>query len=131
MIGLYIILAHLVGDYILQSHWMSLNKTSHWWPAILHGLTYTLPYAIFVHDWRALAIICVTHIIIDRFRLARHVVWFKNFMAPRGTNSSWAESKATGYPPETPPWLAVWLMIVADNAVHLAINTAAIVLFVL
>lgn len=27
---------------------------------------------------------------------------------------------------ETPPWLAVWLMIIADNALHLLINAAAV-----
>jgi hypothetical protein len=35
---------------------------------------------------------------------------------------SWANCKATGYPSETPAFLSVWLMIIADNTIHLAIN---------
>lgn len=130
MIGLCIILAHLVGDYVIQSHWMSLNKTSRWWPAIIHGLTYTVPYAIFVHDWRALAIICVTHIVIDRYRLARHLVWLKNWIgSPPSQRTKWKDVTASGYPPGTPDWLGTWLMIIADNTAHLVLNTFAILLF--
>ena len=33
---------------------------------------------------------------------------------------------ATGYPPSTPPWLSVWLMIILDNLIHIAVNGAAI-----
>jgi hypothetical protein len=32
----------------------------------------------------------------------------------------------TGYPPTTPIWLSTWLLIVADNTLHLAINYAAL-----
>lgn len=41
-------------------------------------------------------------------------------------NPPWSQCETTGYPPERPAWLAVWLMIVADNTLHLAINYAAI-----
>jgi hypothetical protein len=34
---------------------------------------------------------------------------------------------ATGYADDVPPWMAVWLLIIADNVLHIAINTAAIV----
>ena len=124
MTGLGIILAHLVGDYLLQSHWMATEKTSRWWPAIAHGLTYTLPYALVTQSPAALVVICVTHIVIDRFRLARHVVWLKNLAAPRRHQSP---HTATGYPESTPAWLSVWLLIVADNTLHLLINAAAVV----
>jgi hypothetical protein len=46
MIALWIILAHLVGDYLIQSDWMANEKTKRWWPAIAHGLTYTIPYVL-------------------------------------------------------------------------------------
>ncbi len=124
MTGLGIILAHLVGDYLIQSHWMATEKTSHWWPAIAHGLTYTLPYALVTQSLAALVVICVTHIVIDRFRLARHVAWLKNLAAPRRHRSP---RTATGYPESTPAWLSVWLLIVADNTLHLLINAAAVV----
>jgi len=41
-------------------------------------------------------------------------------------NLSWAECAATGYPPDRPAWLAVWLLIIADNVMHVVINGLAI-----
>ena len=75
MTGLGIILAHLVGDYLLQTHWMATEKTSRWWPAIAHGITYTIPYMFVTQSPLALLVISGTHIVIDRYRLARHLVW--------------------------------------------------------
>lgn len=40
----------------------------------------------------------------------------------------WEECKGTGYHKERPPWMAVWLLIIADNALHLACNLTALVL---
>ncbi|MDQ0821586.1 hypothetical protein QFZ79_003962 [Arthrobacter sp. V4I6] len=126
MLALWIVLAHLVGDYVIQSHWMATEKTKHWLPAIVHGVTYTLPYALITQSPLALVVIGGTHIIIDRFRLARHVAWLKNQLGPKRSRPRWADAKATGYPSETPAWLSVWLMIITDNTIHLLINTAAI-----
>lgn len=120
------LLAHLVGDYLLQSHWMATEKTDRWWPAIAHAVTYGLPFVLITQDPLALLVIVVTHAVIDRYRLARHVVWAKNHLAPPGTVPPWAECKATGYPPDTPPWLAVWLLIIADNTIHIGINSLAL-----
>lgn len=63
---------------------------------------------------------------LDRYRLARHVIWLKNHLSPRRTWRPWSECSATGFPPETPPWLAVWLLIIVDNTIHLGINYAAV-----
>lgn len=123
MIPLGIVLAHLVGDYLLQSHWMATCKTQRWWPAVAHGLTYTLPYLLVTRSPWALLVICATHIVIDRYRLARHVVWLKNQAAPKAYRPG---HTATGYADDVPPWLAVWLLIVADNTIHLGINFAAV-----
>ncbi len=30
------------------------------------------------------------------------------------------------YPPDRPPWLAVWLLIIADNVMHVLINGLAL-----
>lgn len=74
----------------------------------------------------ALLVIVATHAVIDRYRLARHVVWVKNLLAPAAYRRPWSECRATGYPPDCPAWLAVWLMIIADNTMHLLINAAAV-----
>ncbi len=129
MTGILILLAHLFGDYVLQSDWMATRKTSAWVPAIAHGVTYTLPHLIVTQSPWALLVIGGTHIIIDRYRLARHLVWLKNHLAPRGHRTPpWRDCTATGYPPDRPTGLATALMIIADNSAHLAINVAAIVL---
>lgn len=128
MIALWIILAHLTGDYVFQSHWMATQKTSRWWPAIAHGVAYTIPYALVTQSPAALLVIGGTHIIIDRFRLARHIGWLKNQLAPKCHRPTWQDAKGTGYPSDTPPWMSVWLMIIADNTIHLLINTAAVLL---
>lgn len=128
MIGLGILLAHLVGDYLLQSHWMACEKTKRWWPAIAHGVTYTLPHLIVTRSPWALLAICVTHIVIDRYRLARFLVWARNQPAPRRMRSVWPSAHTdTGSPPEVPAGLAIALLFIADNTAHLAINAAAVV----
>jgi hypothetical protein len=127
VIALWIVLAHLVGDYLIQSDWMASEKTKRWWPAIAHGATYTLPYALITQSPWALVVIASTHVVIDHYRLARHVCWLKNQLAPRRFRSTWQDSKATGYPSDKPIWMAVWLMIIADNTMHLLINAFAVV----
>ena len=171
------IVAHLVGDYILQSDYCADRKTSKNLPALVHALTYTLCFIPFVLALDgpkaaiALSVIGGTHFLIDRFRLARYVVYAKNFLAPRYTvipsddcdvksalkatehddtvsvefkrselgdidESSlvmkkhwwynWDECKGTGYHKARPQWLAVWLLIIADNTMHIIINGAVL-----
>lgn len=120
------LVAHLVGDYLLQSHWMAVEKTKRWFPAIVHGVTYSLPFIFLTQSVPALLTICLTHVIIDRYRLAKHFSWVKNLIAPKGYRPTWNSCKDTGYPQDTPAWLAVWLMIITDNVIHVLINIAAI-----
>jgi hypothetical protein len=125
-----VILAHMVGDYLLQSHWMAVEKTKHWWPAIVHGVAYGLPFLLITQNVWALLVIVGTHIVIDRYRLARHVTWFKNQVGPAEFRPSWEEAKVNaGFSANTPAWLSTWLMIIADNTLHVLINIAAIALF--
>lgn len=112
------IVAHLVGDYLTQSHWMATCKTKRWLPAAIHALIYTATFVLLTRNLLALAVIGGTHYLIDRYRLARFVVWAKNGFPMPVT--------ATGYPADKPPFLAVWLLIIADNTLHILINGAAI-----
>ncbi len=134
--------AHAVGDYILQSDWMANAKTKKWLPAILHALTYTLVFVLLTTSWKALAFIFVTHAVIDHYRLARHVIWVKNFMSPPTTYTKvysrtesevlahwwhpWHLCISTGYHEGKPPWLTVWLMIITDNTMHVLCNGFAL-----
>ena len=82
MIGA-VILAHLVGDYLLQSHWMANEKVKRWFPAVVHGITYTLPFLFITLNPWSLLIIAGTHAVIDRYRLAKHFSYLKNLIGPR------------------------------------------------
>jgi hypothetical protein len=117
------LLAHLCGDYLLQSHWMATEKTSRSWPAAAHAICYALAFLALTRSVPALLVIGVSHFVIDRWRLARYVVWAKNRLAPR---RCWGDVTATGYPEWVPAWLATWLLIVADNTLHLGINALAL-----
>lgn len=115
------LILHLIGDYVTQSDWMALRKTERSAPAAIHAAIYALPF-LFIGSWQAVALIGASHFLVDRFRLARYVVFAKNFLGwPFPT---WSDCKATGYPSARPAWLSVWLLIVADNTIHLAMNCA-------
>ncbi len=112
------LVAHAVGDYIFQSHWMATEKTKKNTAAAIHAATYTMPFMLLTHSIAALGVICGTHYLIDRYRLARFVVWLKNGAKGKVT--------VTGYSDDVPAWLAVWLLIAADNIIHVLINGVAI-----
>ncbi|QDH93975.1 hypothetical protein SEA_EVY_113 [Streptomyces phage Evy] len=120
------VLLHFIGDYIIQTDWMAQLKTKRWAPAIVHGVTYGVPFVFATMSPIALAVIIVTHIVIDHYRLARHLVWAKNQLAPKSWRYSWNEGHLTGYRNDGPVWLNTWLMIIADNTLHIIINTLAI-----
>lgn len=99
------IVCHLVGDYLLQSDWMANEKTKRLLPAFIHAVSYAVPFLVLLvlesvpwTRWAApLAIIIVTHALIDRFRLARYLCWLKNFQAGRWIRLEF--SRATPAPP--------------------------------
>lgn len=118
------ILAHLVGDYVLQSDWMASQKTKRLTVAIVHAIAYGLPFLALRPSLAAWLMIVGTHAIIDRWRLARYVVWTKEWLAP--TRPPPLAECPTGYPADKPVWLATWLLILADNTLHLALNSIAL-----
>lgn len=127
MLG-WAVLLHFIGDYITQSHWMAINKTSRWFPAIAHGVIYTIPFLFLTQSVLALIVIGGTHIVIDHYRLARHFIWFKNMiLSPFTVCTPWAEAKVSnGFDKDTPIWLSTILMIVVDNILHICINILAL-----
>lgn len=118
------LLIHLWGDYITQTDWMAQEKTKRNFAALCHTIVYTIPFMLITQSILALNIIGITHYFIDRYRLARYVVFAKNWITNR--NLKWVDCNATGYHKDTPPWLAFWLLIIADNTLHLTINYFAL-----
>ncbi len=121
------IIAHFVGDYILQSAWMVREKSRRWLAALIHVIFYTLPFLFLTTNPVTLAVIAGTHMVIDRFRLARHLIWIKNYPWPG--SKPWSECRETGFDEAVPKYLSSWLLIIVDNTVHILINGAAISYF--
>lgn len=133
------LLAHGVGDYVFQSEWMAREKTERWAPALAHGAAYSVPFVALVvlPPWLrgsllsgllALAILGGTHVVLDRFRLARHVIFAMNrLLSPPRYWRPWPECSKTGYPPGKPEWMAFWLMVIVDNLIHILINSLVII----
>ena len=67
------LIAHLWGDYIVQSTWMADNKTSRSLPALAHAASYAACFLPLTRRWQPLVVIGGTHFAIDRWRLAKHL----------------------------------------------------------
>lgn len=120
------LLAHLFGDYVLQNDWMAQRKTKSSIPAGVHAATYTLPFILLTQSPWALAVIGVTHFVIDRFSLAKYIVWGKNQLPRTEFSYSREEMSGFGFNQNAPLWLQFPIYVVTDNAMHLAINYSAI-----
>lgn len=122
------ILCHLFGDYILQSDWQAVNKTKSLWVAAVHGFFYSVPFLFLYPSNEAIFIIGLSHVVIDRFRLARYLCWIKNFLAPltEWGNNRWSDCDWSGYRKDRPDWLKGWLLFLADNSLHILINGIAL-----
>ncbi len=120
------LILHLIGDYLLQSDWMALNKTKCSKAAAAHAVTYSLPFLLICPSAEAFLVICITHFFIDRFRLARYVVFAKSRLGPKRYWHKWEDCKETGYHKDVPQWLSLWLLVACDNTIHLLINYMAL-----
>jgi hypothetical protein len=91
------LLAHLWGDYLLQSEWMAQNKTKRNWPCLVHCALYS---ALFIP-----------------------LCWKPGWVSVSQPAGVYAWSNT---PPTTPVWFSTWLLIIADNTLHLTINYLAL-----
>lgn len=106
----YLLIAHLIGDFLLQTGWMAKHKASKWLPLLTHVSIYTAVIALFGHfsgglSFAAVAIVFIGHIILDR----------KTFVL------FWVERVQTAKGPEK-----VWLSIVADQIFHIILLAVAV-----
>jgi hypothetical protein len=141
------LLCHLVGDYILQSDWMALNKNKKTLNCLVHVLIYTSCFLFITRSWIPLAFIAITHFIIDRFPIiVKSLIYIKNYF-PTGTYASWNSCDVTGYYDDMPHnnlselaaindekrfgkprlgFITCWLYIISDNILHLVCNYIAL-----
>jgi hypothetical protein len=103
---------------------MATEKTKRSIAALVHVVTYALPFLFLTRDPLALGFIAGTHFVIDRWRLARYVCWAKNWAWPG--RKPWVDCIGTGYPSDRPAWLTTWLLIIVDNIMHVLLNAVAL-----
>lgn len=106
----YLLIGHLIGDFLLQSSWMAKNKATKWLPLLVHVAIYTVVVSVFGVmsgglSLAAIALIFFSHIVLDR----------KTFVA------FWVRKVQTAKGPEQ-----AWLCIVADQIFHIIVLAIAI-----
>jgi len=127
------LLIHLFADYWLQNDWMALNKKKRWFPAIVHGIIYTLPFLLLTRSLIALLTIGITHIVIDHTNIVGRLNQLKNWSFKSETVGYEVEIDRGHLPKiETitlndgyngrPLFIRIWLIIIQDNILHLIIN---------
>lgn len=98
------LVAHLIGDYLLQNDWMALNKKNRSFPCLVHCAAYTSAVALLtMWPWWTLAIVFVTHFIQDRTQIV--AAWMRTI----------GQEKFMGPP------CAPWSIIVVDNVWHIVV----------
>ncbi len=108
----YLLLGHLVGDFLLQTSWMAQYKATKWLPLLAHVTVYTAVIALFGLfagglSLPALALVFISHMVLDRRRFV--AFWVKRIQMVTGADSK-------------------WLSIVADQIFHLLFLALAIAL---
>lgn len=107
----FLLLAHLIGDYLFQTSWMAQYKAARWVPLLTHCFVYTAAVALFAYvtfgglSLLGVAFVFFTHVILDRRTFVSW--WVRTIMTARG--------------PE-----AKWLGIMADQIFHLLALAAAL-----
>jgi hypothetical protein len=67
----WLLVGHLVGDYILQTRWMAEKKVKQILPLIIHSMVYTTTIALFALlakglSWWGICLIFISHVILDQ-----------------------------------------------------------------
>ena len=100
VLSMHWVLAHLIGDYLIQSDWMAVGKKKSSWVCLVHVVTYMLTFLLCGLSWWQFLAIAVQHFIQDR---TGFIPWL---MKVKGSGRF-----------ATPP-LAPWSIFVTDNIVH-------------
>ena len=114
------LILHLLGDFIIQTDTMALNKKSYtlkgWIACLSHCITYAIPFLL-ITNWKIVILIGITHLIFDKTNLITYLLSLKNR----------CKTDNFGFSPKTPAFITIWLNIITDNSVHLLINYLLII----
>lgn len=100
----YLLVGHLVGDYLIQTSWMAENKARHWGALFLHCTLYTLAVAaaalwggVDLPLW-SFGLLFLSHVLLDR---RTFVVWWNRVIMGNTTQN--------------------WLFIMTDQIFHILV----------
>lgn len=109
----FLLVAHLIGDYLFQTKWMAMYKATKWLPLLVHSLVYTVVVAVVAFvgfgglSVAAVAFVFVTHVALDRRTFVAW--WVRTVMGSTGKESG-------------------WLSIVVDQIFHIIVLVVALYL---
>ena len=70
-----VVLCHLIGDYVLQCDFIAQTKGKNWYHLFVHCALYCVPFlVVFGWTWQ-LAVIFISHLIIDPLKVVKGVVY--------------------------------------------------------
>lgn len=120
-----ILFLHVLGDYFFQSSWMAVNKVNKWWPAFMHAFIYTIPFWFLTQSVVAINFILLTHLLIDRFSLARFIIIGKDCIFSGFGKVDLNERLSVnnfGFSKDTPQHIAFVCYLIIDNSMHIYLN---------
>jgi hypothetical protein len=107
-----LLIAHLIGDFLLQTEWMAKYKADRWIPLLAHCLVYTFSVSLLAYlfvpnglSLWAIVLVFVSHVILDRRSFV--YFWYRKVMQVTDDRSK-------------------WLMIICDQVFHLIILGVAL-----
>ncbi|KAA0547379.1 DUF3307 domain-containing protein [Bacillus sp. BGMRC 2118] len=108
----YLLIGHLIGDFLLQTSWMAQYKASKWIPLLTHVIVYTSVVSIMGYisgglSLAGIALIFLGHIVLDRRTFVDF--WVRRIQMAKGPAKD-------------------WLMIVTDQIFHIILLAIAIYL---
>ena len=134
------LILHGIGDFFLQTDKQALGKKLDGWYGfkccLIHCLTYSLPFLL-IGSWQAVAIIFITHFIIDRTNLVAYLLAIKNGVKKSDIEESSGKKIRREFPYtydisnfgfglDRPFAISIWLYIICDNLLHIICNYLAL-----
>jgi len=138
MFALKLILGHLIGDYILQTDYMALNKVrpdlKGYWSCFLHCLIYSICVACLIGSGHAymgqvpwiVLMVFVAHFPIDKFSFGK--LWLK-YILKKNHPSTLTETPNTIINNSIRLFYYNFVYVVVDNTFHLIFMVAGVWFF--
>lgn len=85
----WLLMGHLVGDYLFQTRWMAEEKINSFYPLLIHCLIYTVMVYLFSLPFGGISIFAVLILFVSHFLLDTRLIvkWWMNNIT--GGNQTW------------------------------------------